>query len=163
MQAFLKSLAYYIATIGVNGIKVRGAGTIASIHALFVFTLVRFVGSPGMPHWWGFVFLYAIAWWATTETLKDAAEHDPSWITVDEWLAVWTMCTILREHHWGVWIAAVALFRVFDIFKCGLVRLSEKLPGAWGVLIDDLVAAAQVVILFKMVPIWHFLRGVIFS
>ncbi|MED5248553.1 MAG: phosphatidylglycerophosphatase A [Candidatus Neomarinimicrobiota bacterium] len=32
------------------------------------------------------------------------------------------------------------LFRFFDITKLGPVKYFEKMPGAWGVMTDDLVA-----------------------
>ena len=32
------------------------------------------------------------------------------------------------------------LFRVFDIVKLGPVGWAERLPGAWGIIADDLVA-----------------------
>lgn len=164
MSRIVNKIAYYIAVTGSGGTKMPGAGTIASVNALFVFTLVRVVSGPQMIiHWWAFLPIFAVAWWATEVTLAESNEHDPSWITVDEWLAVMVICFALRDSHWITFVAAVALFRLFDIYKFGLIRLSEKLPGAWGVLIDDLVAAAHVILLFKIVPIWRVLQSFIFS
>ena len=64
---------------------------------------------------------------------------DPSQIILDE--VVGTLVTF-----YGIscsaknFIAGFFLFRLFDIFKpCGIKSL-EKLPGAWGVLLDDVVA-----------------------
>ena len=37
---------------------------------------------------------------------------------------------------------AVALFRVFDIAKPYPAKEAERLPGGWGVVIDDVVAGA---------------------
>ncbi|MGD1997686.1 MAG: phosphatidylglycerophosphatase A [Candidatus Dependentiae bacterium] len=157
IQGYLKKLAYSIAVMGTGGAKMKGAGTFASLHALLIFAAVRFVSGASAPHWASFFIFYAIAWWATDVTLKQSNEKDPSWITIDEWLAVMLLCFILRDFHWGMWMVAVAVFRIFDIYKFGLTRLSEKLPGAWGVLVDDVVAAAHVIVLFKIMPIWHFL------
>ena len=44
----------------------------------------------------------------------------------------------------GVWMTAgvgFLAFRLFDIFKPPPARLAEKLPGGWGIVTDDLVAA----------------------
>ena len=40
-------------------------------------------------------------------------------------------------------VAAIfILFRIFDILKPWPVRQSQRLPGGWGVTVDDLLAAA---------------------
>ncbi len=47
--------------------------------------------------------------------------------------------------------AAFVLFRLFDIFKPWPAGAMQKLPGGWGILLDDLFAAimAGVVIMFS--------------
>ena len=44
-------------------------------------------------------------------------------------------------------LAIFILFRVFDILKPWPVRQSQRLPGGWGVTVDDLLAAAYVAFL----------------
>jgi phosphatidylglycerophosphatase A len=57
----------------------------------------------------------------------------------------------------GYWtlLAVFVTFRVFDIVKLPPARQLERLPGGWGILLDDLAAAvfANVVCqgLFRMV------------
>ena len=41
----------------------------------------------------------------------------------------------------GVILAGFFLFRFFDIVKLPLIKKSQELPGGWGVMIDDLLAA----------------------
>ena len=41
---------------------------------------------------------------------------------------------------WPGWVAAFLLFRAFDILKPPPVSTAERLPGALGVMADDLVA-----------------------
>jgi phosphatidylglycerophosphatase A len=41
-----------------------------------------------------------------------------------------------------------ALFRIFDIFKPWPVKQSQKLPGGWGVTVDDFLAAIYVNVSF---------------
>ena len=38
----------------------------------------------------------------------------------------------------------VGLFRVFDIWKPWPIRQIQRLPGGWGVTVDDLLAAVYV-------------------
>ena len=55
---------------------------------------------------------------------------------------------------WHVLLAGFLLFRLFDIWKPGLVREAEKLPGGWGIVADDVVAAALA---------WAALRGAVLA
>jgi len=41
---------------------------------------------------------------------------------------------------WHFLLAAFLLFRLFDILKPFPIRRSQKLPGGWGVVVDDLLA-----------------------
>ena len=42
-----------------------------------------------------------------------------------------------------LWILSFVLFRLFDIWKPGPIRLIERrLGGAWGVMMDDVAAGA---------------------
>jgi phosphatidylglycerophosphatase A len=41
----------------------------------------------------------------------------------------------------AVLVAGFFLFRFFDIVKLPLIKKSQELPGGWGVMVDDLLAA----------------------
>lgn len=64
---------------------------------------------------------------------------DPGVIVIDE--AAGLLVALYGSHSVG-WpmLAAFALFRVFDIVKPFPVGWSQKLPGGWGVVVDDLLA-----------------------
>jgi len=75
--------------------------------------------------------------------MKDTATEDPGWIVIDEVCGVFMAlaflpCFIIVQ---APWILAVAfgIFRFFDIFKPLGIHKMEKLPGAWGVMADDLL------------------------
>ena len=56
---------------------------------------------------------------------------------------------------WGGALAGFILFRLFDIVKPWPIRKFEKLPGAWGVLADDLMAGIYAGIgLLILVRLW---------
>jgi phosphatidylglycerophosphatase A len=66
---------------------------------------------------------------------------DPGEFVVDEFAGVWLTGVLFWA--WGPWSAALgvlAAFRVFDIAKPPPVSTAERVPGAWGVMLDDLVA-----------------------
>ena len=48
-------------------------------------------------------------------------------------------------------LAGFLLFRVFDIIKPPPVRQLEKIPGAWGVLLDDVMAGIYAQIILQIV------------
>ena len=51
-------------------------------------------------------------------------------------------------------LAAVVMFRIFDIAKPYPIKLLEKnVKGGWGVMIDDVVAAFYAYVLFVIVVV----------
>lgn len=88
-------------------------------------------------------------------------QHDPNSIVIDEivaipicfmgWMAVdptidgpmW----FLTEGRWKITLGILFAFRVFDIWKPWPVRQSQKLPGGWGVSVDDILAAVYVAVI----------------
>jgi phosphatidylglycerophosphatase A len=73
-------------------------------------------------------------------SLDSESANDPQWVVIDEWAGLFvaligTDVTVL----WQV-LLAVILFRIFDISKVGPIRSAERLPGAVGIMADDVVA-----------------------
>ena len=98
----------------------------------------------------GVLVVIGLGWWATTAELRRSAETDPSWIVVDEvagqWLALLpvvfgaAMNAMPYLRLWPGWLAALLLFRLFDIWKPGPVGWADRQHGAFGVMLDDLIA-----------------------
>jgi phosphatidylglycerophosphatase A len=100
---------------------------------------------PWLSDWqWTLVLLlsFAVGWWACTRAAQALRQSDPSAIVWDEVLGIWLVLWLVMPTDWLGQLAAVALFRLFDIWKPSPVREAEKLPGGWGVMADDLVAGA---------------------
>ena len=57
--------------------------------------------------------------------------------TVGQWL---TLLPVTPLCPWWEIVLALALFRFFDIFKPLGIRKTEKLPGGWGMMADDILA-----------------------
>ena len=66
---------------------------------------------------------------------------DPGWVVSDE-VAGQALASAAALGFQSPWAPAVAfaLFRAFDIVKPWPVGRLERVPGAWGVLLDDLAA-----------------------
>lgn len=67
---------------------------------------------------------------------------DPGWVVSDEVAGQAIACfpVVLAGGDWRGLLAAFVLFRLLDIFKPGPVGRAERLPGALGILMDDVVA-----------------------
>lgn len=65
--------------------------------------------------------------------------HDPSRIVADEMVGLW-IAMLWVPFSWFNLALAFGLFRLFDIWKPLGIRQMEKLPGGWGVMMDDVLA-----------------------
>lgn len=48
-------------------------------------------------------------------------------------------------------VMGFVLFRIFDILKPYPINISQKLPGGWGVMIDDVLAAVYANIVLRLI------------
>jgi phosphatidylglycerophosphatase A len=158
-------LAWLIATVGGVGHLRPAPGTWGSLAALPMAWLIHVIG--GFP-------LLAVAviasfltgWWATGVMTRNARDHDPSEIVIDEVVGQFVALLPLSYSAWSMgldisvlwpgWIAAFLLFRLFDIAKPGPVGWADRRPDALGVMLDDVIAgvfgAIGVVVLAGL---WH--------
>ena len=88
-----------------------------------------------------FVFFAAIPF--VKKAMKDTGTEDPGWIVIDEVCGIFMAlafvpCDVIIHIPW-ILALAFGLFRFFDILKPLGIHKMEKLPGAWGVMADDLL------------------------
>ncbi len=121
-----------------------GPGTAGSAAGLAIGIFLR--SAFAMP-WWGFLVLTAVFFlpsvWAAGVTAEVLQVEDPSCVVVDEVLGQWVTLAGAAAHNaynWKSYLAAFALFRLFDIWKPQPVRKLESLRGGWGIVADDLMA-----------------------
>ena len=55
-------------------------------------------------------------------------------------------------------LAGFLLFRFFDITKPLFIRETEKLPGGWGVMIDDILAGLYTNLLLQLIIVCNFFK-----
>ena len=88
----------------------------------------------------GIVIVSAAGWWAAREFEKATGEHDVGMIVIDEVVGIWVTLLAATQTPVSV-LLAFLLFRAFDILKPWPVNwCDKKLPGAWGVMTDDIAA-----------------------
>lgn len=82
------------------------------------------------------------------------AEPDPRHFVIDEFIGFY--CSVLLlPWDWKTVVAAFVLFRLFDITKPFPARpLDKKLPGAFGVVVDDVVAGIYANLGVRLVRMW---------
>ncbi|MEO9895674.1 MAG: phosphatidylglycerophosphatase A [Paracoccaceae bacterium] len=141
--------ARIIATVCFVGYIRPAPGTWGSFVALPLAWLLHVVG--GFPLLaLGTVIAFLGGWWATATMIRGQQDHDPSEIVVDElagqWIAVLPLSFSASSMGiditalWPGWIAAFALFRLFDISKPWLVGWADRRGDALGVMLDDVIA-----------------------
>ena len=112
------------------------------------------------------VFVFLTGYIATQKVTAGAADHDPSWIVIDEvagqWIALFPVSygamfmSIDITRLWPGWIAAFVLFRLFDIWKPGPVGRADAMGGALGVMLDDVVAGVIAAVgVIALASFWH--------
>jgi phosphatidylglycerophosphatase A len=78
--------------------------------------------------------------WAAHTVSAAEGKKDPGHVVVDEAIGQWVTLAGATAYNWKSWLAALLLFRFFDIVKPPPVRQAEALPGGLGVVADDVVA-----------------------
>lgn len=64
---------------------------------------------------------------------------DPSIVVIDEIVGMWIALFLLPKTVIAYALAFV-LFRLFDVLKPQPAKALERLPGGWGIMLDDVVA-----------------------
>lgn len=82
---------------------------------------------------------FAAGVYAAHVTARRRQEEDPQIVVVDEGVGYLATVAFLP---YGVWtaVAGFLVFRVLDIVKPPPARQCERLPGGWGIVLDDVVA-----------------------
>jgi len=119
-------------------------GTWGSAAALpFIWLVLWFGGTAGLALFT--VLAIAAGWWATAKYLEATGKSDPGEVVIDEVagqaLTYLVAAPFINVFSLDVFAAGFVLFRVFDIVKVWPANWADQqLPGAAGVMIDDLFA-----------------------
>ena len=133
-------LATFVATFGYIGYVPVAPGTAGSFGGLAVYGLVRLIDNDYLEVSL-LMMVVVVGIWASSVTERRFNRTDPGLIVIDE-VAGMLMTLLWIQVTWVGALVAFLAFRVFDIFKPFPARWAERLPEGWGVMTDDLVAAA---------------------
>lgn len=132
--------AFWIATWFGSGLSPYAPGTVGTLAALPLYFALR--RTPEWVHLAALAVFTVVGVWSAHTCATRAKVEDPGWIVIDEVAGVWLALAVVRGNLWGE-LAAVALFRLFDIWKPGPIRRAEHWgPAGIGIMADDLMAGA---------------------
>ena len=129
-----------------SGLIGRAPGTVGSCAALVLWiTLAQFDLLFGLERQLALVGVtFAVGLWATSAVLKrdfrSKAHVDPQFVVIDEWAGLFVSLLGVLPYNWYAAVSALLLFRVFDILKPWPISRLEQVSGAWGIMLDDILA-----------------------
>ena len=90
---------------------------------------------------------------AASRVEREYGRTDPGFVVIDEVAGQWLALTVAPlDLRYG--IAALVLFRIFDIVKPWPARQLERLHGGTGIMLDDLAAGAYALGVMLLVRRW---------
>jgi phosphatidylglycerophosphatase A len=132
-------IAYFIATAGFVGRFPVAPGTAGTVAGLFVYALVRLFGGVEAEAV-TIVLTLVLGVWSAHIAERLLGGKDPGPVVIDEVLGMLITVAFLDVNPLGGAVGFV-LFRVFDVIKPFPAARLENLPGGFGVMMDDAMAA----------------------
>ena len=88
------------------------------------------------------IVLFVLGLISSSEVIRMTGDQDPEEVVIDE-IVGYVACFLFIEPTLKTYILAFLLFRVLDIFKPFPINLFERFHGAYGVMLDDLIAGVM--------------------
>jgi phosphatidylglycerophosphatase A len=137
----MRRAAWWIAAVGGVGLMRPASGTWASALAALLGAGLLALGWPVLA-----VAAAAASLGGVWAIRAAGIEGDPGFVVIDEVAGQFlALLGLARPGAWGV-LAAFVLFRVLDVAKPGPVGWADRRGGAWGVMLDDVIAGVAVAV-----------------
>ncbi len=132
-------LVWLATGMGVGCVRVA-PGTFGSLWGLPIMAALTGLGVAS----WSLVPIAVVLFLLGVPICAAGARHfgreDPPGVVYDEY-AMFPVIYVLVPFGWLSAVLGFALFRLFDITKPWPIKRLEHLPGGWGIMMDDLLAA----------------------
>jgi phosphatidylglycerophosphatase A len=122
----------WYATCCYTGYLPLAPGTWASILTCLILCLIPSFNHPAV-----IILLTVVAVFAVEQAR--GGEADPGYIVIDEMIGMLVATVGHDLAGWNI-VKAFVLFRAFDIIKPYPIKKVERLPGAYGIIADDVLA-----------------------
>jgi phosphatidylglycerophosphatase A len=114
-------------------------GTMGSFGAIPVHLGLRLLPAP--VHLAAIVGITAVGVWSSNEMAKAMGVEDPQCVVIDEVAGTLLAMGMVRHSSIGVQVLALGLFRLFDIWKPGIIdTVQNAKPEGVGIMADDVLA-----------------------
>lgn len=142
--------AYYhvLGSFAFTGHAPFASGTVGSAAALAVYWFLPFTenGTLLLLFALGFLFLGLPA----SNALETRYGKDPSVVVLDEAVGMWIAVAYLPK-IWYIAVGAFLVFRLFDIVKPAPARQFDRMNGAAGIMMDDVIAGIYANLVMQIV------------
>jgi len=132
----VRGLARVLASGLGTGFSPWAPGTVGSLLGAVIYWIVD------VRTWWIYLIVLVLGFLLGVYVSGKAEAlwgHDAGSIVIDEVVGMWVAMAFLPKAFWLL-VIGFFLFRGLDIWKPFPVRRSQRLPGGWGVMTDDLLA-----------------------
>lgn len=119
------------------GLVPRAPGTAGTLGAIPLYLALRPYGLGAVAA--AAVVVTIVGIWAAEEVVRETGLKDPQIVCVDEVAGV-LVTWLAAPAGWLGTLVGFALFRLFDSTKPFPARACERLPGGFGVVLDDIAA-----------------------
>jgi phosphatidylglycerophosphatase A len=121
-----------------SGFFPKAPGTMGSfISMLFAIAILQYLGLDTLILLCIFISIVAFKQVNIYEQTTDT--HDSKEIVIDELIGMWIAIIIAHDNLYIIALSFI-YFRLFDIFKPSIIGKVDKMPGAFGVIVDDMLA-----------------------
>jgi phosphatidylglycerophosphatase A len=90
-----------------------------------------------------------LAFWSSGPTARILKQRDPPCVVIDE-LAGMMLAVVWIPVSWRTYLAGFLLFRLLDVTKPPPIHQLQRLPGCWGIVLDDLASGVAVHIFLRI-------------
>jgi phosphatidylglycerophosphatase A len=150
----MTQLATFLATAAYTGYFPIAPGTVGSAVGVAIFCTVRHL-FPIYADSVGIAVTLVVGIWSAGIVERKLALKDPGPVVIDEVLGMWLTVAFLPVTLTGL-VVGFVIFRIFDVIKPFPANRAERLPGGWGIMLDDAISGiyAQIVlrVLIFVVP-----------
>lgn len=98
------------------------------------------------------IALFLLGAWSSSIVEEESGQKDNQIIVIDEIVGM-LVTVAFFEKNLKILIIGFFLFRFFDILKLYPAGKLERIPGGWGVMIDDIMAGIYAAIVLKILTV----------
>lgn len=150
----MRRLAKFLATVGGVGYCPVAPGTAGSVVGLLIGWLASSSGSA-LIRLSGVIAGTGLSIVVSTQAERDLGRLDPPVVVIDELIGMWLVLALLPSVRQSLWLMVLAfgLFRLFDILKPPPLKALSRLPGGWGIVLDDVGASVYTCVIIGLMRV----------